>query len=141
LATEARIDNRKKLVKHQYLLHMSSQYGELMVHLQLRSVRLFGAPKPISMGFASWQRYCTTLQRWAAHILVVQCFLPTRPVETDAWYTLPVLMGHRHYPYSRVVKRCLCTGSVTVGVQNNTSVHGPRTPVYTDRKRCQSAGF
>jgi len=29
LATKARIDNRKKLVKHQYVLHMSPQYGEL----------------------------------------------------------------------------------------------------------------
>jgi len=29
LATKARIDNRKKMVKQQYLLHMSSQYGEL----------------------------------------------------------------------------------------------------------------
>jgi len=28
-ATEAYIDNRKKHVKQQYLLHMSSQYGEL----------------------------------------------------------------------------------------------------------------
>jgi len=28
-ATKARIDNRKKLVKQQYLLHMSLQYGEL----------------------------------------------------------------------------------------------------------------
>jgi len=28
-ATKARIDNRKKLVKHQYVLHMSAQYGEL----------------------------------------------------------------------------------------------------------------
>ena len=28
-ATKAHIDNRKKLVKHQYLLHMSSQYGKL----------------------------------------------------------------------------------------------------------------
>ena len=28
-ATKARIDNRKKLVKQQYLFHMSSQYGEL----------------------------------------------------------------------------------------------------------------
>jgi len=27
--TQARIDNRKKLVKQQYLFHMSSQYGEL----------------------------------------------------------------------------------------------------------------
>jgi len=29
LATKARIDIRKKIVKQQYLLHMSSQYGEL----------------------------------------------------------------------------------------------------------------
>ena len=28
-ATKARVDNRKKVVKQQYLLHMSSQYGEL----------------------------------------------------------------------------------------------------------------
>jgi len=28
-ATKARVDNRKKLVRQQYLLHMSSQYGEL----------------------------------------------------------------------------------------------------------------
>jgi len=28
-ATKAPVDNRKKLVKQQYLLHMSSQYGEL----------------------------------------------------------------------------------------------------------------
>jgi len=27
--TKARINNRKKLVKQQYLLHMSPQYGEL----------------------------------------------------------------------------------------------------------------
>jgi len=31
-ATKARIDNQKKLVKQQYLPHMSSQYGELMAH-------------------------------------------------------------------------------------------------------------
>jgi len=28
-ATKARIDNQKKLVKQQYVLQMSSQYGEL----------------------------------------------------------------------------------------------------------------
>jgi len=31
-ATKARIDNRKKLVKQQYVLHMSPQYGELTAH-------------------------------------------------------------------------------------------------------------
>jgi len=29
IATKARIDNRKKFVKQQYLIHMSLQYGEL----------------------------------------------------------------------------------------------------------------
>ena len=28
-ATKARIDNRKKVIKQQHLLHMSLQYGEL----------------------------------------------------------------------------------------------------------------
>jgi len=28
-ATKARVDNRKKLVKQQYVLHMSPQYDEL----------------------------------------------------------------------------------------------------------------
>ena len=50
---------RKKLVKPQYLLHMSSQYGELRPHYRLRSIRQFGSPHLISTGFASWQRYCT----------------------------------------------------------------------------------
>jgi len=31
-ATKARIDNQKKLVKQQYLPHMSLQYGELTAH-------------------------------------------------------------------------------------------------------------
>jgi len=26
----------------------------------------FGAPQLISMGFASWQRYCTVLQQWVS---------------------------------------------------------------------------
>jgi len=50
----------KKLVKEQYILQMSPQYGEL-AHLRLRSVWEFGAPQQISMGFASWQCYCTAL--------------------------------------------------------------------------------
>jgi len=47
----------KKLVKQQYLPHISSQYGEL----RLRSVGEFGAPQQISMAFTSWQHYCTAL--------------------------------------------------------------------------------
>jgi len=60
-AIKARIDNRTKLVKHQYLRHMSLQYGELRPHYRLRSVGEFEAPLQISTGFASWQRYCTAL--------------------------------------------------------------------------------
>jgi len=41
-----------KLFKQQCLPHKSSQYG---------AVGEFGAPQLISTGFASWQRYCTTL--------------------------------------------------------------------------------
>jgi len=54
-ATKARIDNQKKLIKRQYLLHMSS-----------RSVGEFGAPQLISTGSESWQRYCTALWQWAS---------------------------------------------------------------------------
>jgi len=39
LATKARIDNRKKGVKQQYVLHMSTQYGELTAHYGLSLVR------------------------------------------------------------------------------------------------------
>ena len=49
----------KKLVKQQYLHHISLQYGELTAHQRLRSFRQFGAPELISTGFASWHRYCT----------------------------------------------------------------------------------
>jgi len=28
-STKARIDNRKKIIKQEYVLHMSPQYGEL----------------------------------------------------------------------------------------------------------------
>jgi len=51
----------KKLVKQQYLLHMSSEYGKLRPTNILRSVGEFGAPQQISTDFASWQCYCTAL--------------------------------------------------------------------------------
>jgi len=60
-ATKAHINNRKKIVKQQYLLHTSSEYGELRPTNILRSVGEFGAPQQISTDFASWQRYCTAL--------------------------------------------------------------------------------
>ena len=59
-ATKAHIDNRKKLVKQQYLLHMILQYGELGP-LVAEIGPVVGAPQLISTGFASWQRYCTAL--------------------------------------------------------------------------------
>jgi len=46
---------RKKLVKQQYLLHMSSEHGELWPTNGWE----FAAPQQISMGFLSWLRYCT----------------------------------------------------------------------------------
>jgi len=55
-ATEARIDNWKKLVKQQYLPHMFPQYGG---HRPTNGE--FGVPQQISTDFASWQRYCTAL--------------------------------------------------------------------------------
>jgi len=52
-AIKAHIDKRKKkLVKQQYLPHMSSQYGELWT--------TNGTP-PNFNGFRDWQRYCMAL--------------------------------------------------------------------------------
>jgi len=49
----------KKLVKQQYLLHMSPQYVELRPTIAAEIVSLVWAPLQISTGFASWQSYCT----------------------------------------------------------------------------------
>jgi len=48
----------RQLAKQRYLLHMSSQCGQLRPKLQ-RLVGDFGAPKQISTRFESWLRYCT----------------------------------------------------------------------------------
>jgi len=61
----------KKLAKQQYLLHMFPQYGELRPTSGWDCFISLG-PQLISTGFASWQRYCTTvvvgvsqtLRRW-----------------------------------------------------------------------------
>jgi len=50
--------SEKKLVKQQYLPYMSPQYGE---SLAAEIVSLVGAPRVISTGFASWQRYSTAV--------------------------------------------------------------------------------
>ena len=52
-ATKACIDNRKKLVKQQYLLYMSPQYGELRPSSGWDRFVSFGAPQVISTGFWS----------------------------------------------------------------------------------------
>jgi len=50
----------EKLVKQQYVLHMSPQYGELRPTSGWdRSGSLRQAPMQISSGFVSWHRYCT----------------------------------------------------------------------------------
>jgi len=52
--------SEKKLIKQQYLLHMSHSmvnFGPLAAEI----VSLVWAPQLISTGFASWQRYCTAL--------------------------------------------------------------------------------
>jgi len=59
--TKTCIENRGKIVKQQYLPHMSSQYGELRPTNGWDPLGEFGAPQQISTGFASWQRYCTAL--------------------------------------------------------------------------------
>ena len=84
--TEACIDNRKKLVKQQYLLQMSLQYGELRP-----TNGWFGVPHHISTGIASWQRYCTALWYWASAKL---CGVEQRapPMFGRATITLGVLV-------------------------------------------------
>jgi len=57
--TKECIDNRKKLLKQQYL-HISSQYGELYFGSVTAEIgwRVWGTQQ-ISTAFASWQRYYT----------------------------------------------------------------------------------
>jgi len=60
----------KKLVKQQYLLHMSLQYGELRPTSDWDRFVSLGASQQISTGLASWQRYCTAkLRRWTERYL------------------------------------------------------------------------
>ena len=62
----------KKLVKQQYVLHVSPQYGELRPTSGWDRFTSLGHPSKFSTAFASWQHYCTalvvgvsqTLQRW-----------------------------------------------------------------------------
>jgi len=63
---KACIDNRKKIVRQQYLRQMSSQYGELRPTNGWDRFISLGAPQQISTDFASWQHYCTALHYWAS---------------------------------------------------------------------------
>jgi len=58
-ATKAHIDNRKKIVKQQYLFHMSYN----MVNFGLLAAEILSLVwvQLISTGFASWPRYYMTL--------------------------------------------------------------------------------
>ena len=59
-ATKTRIDNRKNLLNSNISPTCRHNMGNFRP-LTLRSVREFGAPLQISMGFSSWQRYSTAL--------------------------------------------------------------------------------
>jgi len=60
-ANKAHIDNRKILVKHQYLPQRSPQYGERRPTSGWDLSGSLGYPQLISTSFASCQRYCTAL--------------------------------------------------------------------------------
>jgi len=76
---------RIKRIKQQYLIHMSSQYGErrptncwnLLVSLD------FGAPQQILTGFWSWLRYCTDVGQRRSTILLYTTF-----GRLLGWYTI-----------------------------------------------------
>jgi len=63
-ATKAHIDNLKKIVKQQYLLHLSPQYGELQPISGWDGLASLGHPSKFQR-FACWLHYCSDVaQRW-----------------------------------------------------------------------------
>ena len=72
----------KKLVKQQYLLHMSPQYGERRSSSGWGRFGSWGHPRQISTGFASWLRYCTDVAQWRS---------------TKLWRSLAVCWGGALY--------------------------------------------
>jgi len=75
--------SEKKLVKYQYLFHISSQYAWWTLgHKRLRSVGEFGVPQQISAGFVSWLCYCTDVAQWRSTKL---CTMFGRLL---GWYTI-----------------------------------------------------
>jgi len=61
--------SEKTLVKQQYVLHMSPQYGELRPTNGWDWLGSFGAPQQISMGFASCLHYCSDIAHQKQTIL------------------------------------------------------------------------
>jgi len=87
IETKAHIDNRQKLVKQQYLLHMSSQYGELWPTNSWDRLATLGHPLQISTGFASWLCHCTHIAQQRSTKL---CTIFDRLL---GWYTIHILAG------------------------------------------------
>ena len=86
-AIKAHIDNRKKPVKQQYLLHMSSRYMANFGPLTAEIGSEFGAPQQISTGFASCLRYCSDV----AHRRPTK--LCTMFGRLMGWYTIYTFSG------------------------------------------------
>jgi len=88
LATNACIDNRKKVVKHQYLLHMSSQYGEFRPTNGWDRLVDFGQGSK----FQRAQRRSTKLQNvwpWAVTLCIhFRRLLPPEGILPGAKFTL-----------------------------------------------------
>jgi len=83
----ARIDNRKKLVKQQYLLHMFPQYGELRPAAEIGPV-VWDTLANFN-GFRILAAYCSALQHWAsAKLCGVQQWAP--PIFGRAAITLGI---------------------------------------------------
>jgi len=98
-ASKARIDNRKKRVKQQYLLHMFSQYGELRPTNGWDLLRSLGHPNKSRFGFVtaptSLNRgqpnfaQCLTIT-WAGTLYVhFWRLLPPNGILSSAKFTLP----------------------------------------------------
>jgi len=106
--TKACIDNGEKLVKQQYLLHMSSQYMANFGPLTAEIGSGVWAPLQISTGFASWLRYCTDVAHWRSSKL---CTMFGHLPGLHTMYTLCILYCKIHF----VSKSCvlLYMGSVT----------------------------
>jgi len=112
-ATKARIDNRKKLVKQQYVLQMLPQYGELRPTNGWDRFGSLGHRYKFQRVLRLWQLYCTASSSgrqpnfaafnrgrhlcsagrpsgWAlAHILVSSCFF------LSSFFSSPNLSGRR----------------------------------------------